>query len=228
MPKKILILLLYIVISSCESEAEIQQRETKEIKQRIELEAQQNKEAEVLAFRQEQDRIENEKLEEIRRIESEARIEMERKEKAIYDKYINNSLITGSTPYSYCFGRNNSCSDYGCSQIKVRTPSNSDVMVTIKKNDVVYRHAYISAGNKYTFEFPNGTYQAFFYYGKGWSPNKVMKQTDCGPLKGGFISNEHFGKDSPQLINNSILEYELILQQNGNFSTRPSNSDEAF
>ena len=55
-----------------------------------------------------------------------------------------------------------------------------------------------------------------------------MKETDCGTLKGGFISNENFGKDSPQSLSNNILKYELILQQNGNFSTSPSNSDEAF
>ena len=101
-------------------------------------------------------------------------------------------------------------------------------MVTIKKNNEVFRHAYINAGSQYTFEFPNGTYQAFFYYGRGWNPNKVMKETDCGTLKGGFIADEHFGKDSPQSLSNNILEYELILQQNGNFSTRPSNSEEAF
>jgi len=162
------------------------------------------------------------------RIELEASLEKERQEKAIYDKYINNSLSTGSTPYSYCFGNNRSCSDYGCSQIKVRTPSNSDVVVTIKKNGEVYSHAYINKGSAYTFELPNGTYQTFFYYGKGWNPNKVMKEAGCGTLIGGFVTEEHFGKDSPQSLSNNILEYELILQQNGNFSTSPSNSDEAF
>ena len=55
-----------------------------------------------------------------------------------------------------------------------------------------------------------------------------MKETDCGTLKGGFIADEQIGKDSPQSLNNNILEYELILQQNGNFSTTPSNSEEAF
>ena len=55
-----------------------------------------------------------------------------------------------------------------------------------------------------------------------------MKETDCGSLRGGFVSSEHFGKDTPQSLANNILEYELILQQNGNFSTRPSNSEEAF
>ncbi|MDF1866879.1 MAG: hypothetical protein P1U70_18745 [Saprospiraceae bacterium] len=206
-----------MISSSCESEVERKQREARKERQRIELEAQKRQEAKEIAFQKEQEKI-----------QLEARLERERKEKAIYDKYINNSLRTGATPYSYCFGRNRSCSDSGCSQIKVRTPSNSDVVVTIKKNGKVYRHAYIDAGSRYEFEFPNGTYQTFFYYGKGWNPDKVMKETDCGTLKGGFITDEHFGKDNPQSLRNNILEYELILQQNGNFSTRPSNSDEAF
>lgn len=154
--------------------------------------------------------------------------ELQRIEKETYEEYIDNSLGTGSTPYEDCFGQNNTCSSYGCSEIKVRTPSNSDVLVTIKKNGEVYRHAYLNSNSNYTFEFPNGTYQTFFYYGKGWNPEKVMKETDCGPLKGGFVANEHFGKDSPQNLVNTILEYELILQRNGNFSTTPSNPNEAF
>lgn len=153
------------------------------------------------------------------------REEERRQEEEIYNIYIENSLNTGDIPYSASFGSNSNCSDYGCSQIKVTTPDNSDVLVTIKKNGRVVRHAYIKAADNYTFSFPNGKYQAFFYYGKGWNPNKSMKN---GKLKGGFISNEHFGKDEPQILNNNILQYELILQQNGNFSTKPSNSDEAL
>ena len=84
------------------------------------------------------------------------------------------------------------------------------------------------AASRYTFELPNGRYQAFFYYGKGWHPIKVMKKVDCGLLKGGFIAREHFGKDKLQTLSNTVLTYELILQQNGNFSTKPSKAEEAF
>ncbi len=146
----------------------------------------------------------------------------------ISDKYLNNSMPDGSTPYSYCFGTNKSCSEWGCSEIRVKTPGNSDVLVTIKTNGQVVRHAYIKAGSSFTFEIPDGTYQPFFYYGKGWDPEKLMKSTSKCELKGGFVSEESFGKDDPQILTNSILEYELILQENGNFSTRPSNSGEAF
>lgn len=211
------IILLSFVLASCESEEERQRRLATEEQQRIELEERRKADEAERALKLEQERI-----------EQEARLEKERQEKAIYDRYINNSLSTGSTPYAYCYGRNSPCSDWGCSQIKVQTPYNSDVLVTIKKGEKVVRHAFIKAGSTYTFELPNGTYQPFFYYGKGWNPEKVMKQTDCGKIKGGFITNEDFGKDSPQTLSNNILEYELILQQNGNFSTRPSSANEAL
>ncbi|MBO0355872.1 hypothetical protein J0656_17770 [Muricauda ruestringensis] len=204
---------LAIIISSCESDAERKQRLAKEEQQRIELEEKRKAEEAERAFQIDQERIAREE-----------RLEKERKEQAIYDKYFNNSLSTGATPYSRYYGANSTCNDYGCSQIKVRT-SNSDVIVTIKKNDKVVRHAYINSGSSFTFSFPNGTYQTFFYYGKGWNPAKEMKG---GEMKGGFITNESFGKDDPQFLSNNILEYELILQENGNFSTRPSNPDEAF
>ncbi|QQS28494.1 MAG: hypothetical protein IPM47_16820 [Sphingobacteriales bacterium] len=239
-------LFLSLGLLSCETELAKNERLAREEKQRIELEQQKaeeekaaalklereriewEKQEKATALRLEQERIEREKEEEAERVEREAELERERQEKAIYDKYINNSLSTGSTPYSYCYGRNNSCSNWGCSEISVKTPSNSDVLVTIKKDEEVVRHAYIKSSSSYTFELHNGTYQPFFYYGKGWNPEKFMKQAACGTLKGGFITDEHFGKDSPQSLSNDILQYELILQQNGNFSTRPSNSEEAL
>ncbi len=212
------------LLSSCESEQARKERLAREEQQKIELAQQKAEEEKAETVRLEQVRIEQEKKAEVERIEREAQIEKERKEKEIHDKYINNSLRTGATPYSRYYGSNSSCNDYGCSQIKVRT-SNSDVLVTIKKNDNVVRHAFIQSGDSYTFSFPNGTYQAFFYYGKGWNPEKEMKN---GKIKGGFITNEDFGKDDPQSLQNNVLEYELILQQNGNFSTRPSNPEEAL
>jgi hypothetical protein len=223
-----LLLTVSILLFSCESEKDRKAREYKEEQTRIELVAKQKAEDEVKAILIEQERIEQEQLAEIDRKETAIRLEKKRKEKAIYDKYINNSLRTGSKPYAYCFGSGNSCDGYDCSQIKVKTPSNSDVLVTIKKNGKVYRHAYINSSSSYTFNIPNGRYQTFFYYGKGWNPKKFMKETTCGTLKGGFIESEHFGKDEPEYLSDMIRSYELILQQNGNFSTRSSNSDEAF
>ena len=136
-------------------------------------------------------------------------------------------LETGDTPYAYCYGANINCNTR-CSQIKVKTPSNSDVLVTLKQKDRVVAHAYISANNTYTFQIPNGTYQPFFYYGDNWDSEIEMTQTNCGMLRGGFAKNEQFGKDTPQTLNNNVLTYELILQQSGNFSTIPSNKNETF
>jgi hypothetical protein len=214
----------FIAYANYESPEEKQARLAKIEQLRIEREKR-KREEELRRKEEEKQRKIREAREAERRAIEEAK---RRRQREIYNKYINNSLYTGATPYSYCYGTNKSCNSYGCSQIKVRTPSNSDVLVTIKKDGNVVRHAYIKAGSSHTFEVPNGRYQPFFYYGKGWNPNKVMKKTSCGTIRGGFISNESFGKDDPQYLSNNILTYELILQQNGNFSTRPSNENEAF
>lgn len=142
------------------------------------------------------------------------------------DLYYNNSLSTGDTPYATYYGKNAKCSGNNCSQITVRT-SNSDVLVTIKQEGQVVRHAYIQENSSYTFYVPDGTYQPFFYYGKGWNPEKEMKSS-IGTILGGFVSGEVFGKDYPQHLESNILEYSLILQQDGNFSTKPSNPEEAL
>jgi hypothetical protein len=109
------------------------------------------------------------------RIELIDKQEQEKLKQEIINKYISNSLSTDATPYAYCFESDNSCTDYGCSQIKFKTPHNSDVLVTIKTNERVFRHAYIKAGSNYTFELTNGVNQPFFYYGKGWNLDKLIK-----------------------------------------------------
>ena len=134
--------------------------------------------------------------------------------------YIDNRLQTGSIPYS-----NVSCEGSG-STVTVSTSSNSecDVVVIIKHNGHIVRNAYISAGDSYEFSLPNGTYQVFFYGGKGWNPNKQM----AGGQVGGFVANESYSKDSAVTLNYQGLEYELIPQANGNFSTQQSKASEMF
>lgn len=148
---------------------------------------------------------------------------------AFEEQWKYNSLSTGSTPYSYCYGSSNYCNDYGCSQIKVITGGSGDVLVTIKNyNGKVVRHGYIKGGYSYTFNVPNGNYQVFFYSGTGWNPNKEMPSSSCNYLKGGFVSNESVTKDNYINLYSQIMTYELILQQQGNFSTKPSSKNEAF
>ena len=223
---KILVALFIVMtgVSACETDQERNERIAVELQRQSELEKQMVKDEQETAERLKNDQAEKDRVNEVERVETEARMQEERAKQELYDKYIDNSLSTGATPYSRYFGSNPICNNEGCSKIEVTT-SNSDVLVTIKNNDEVVRHAFIKAGDRYSFSFPNGRYQAFFYYGKGWSPAKEMKG---GLMKGGFISNEDFGKDDPQSLYNNVLRYELIMQQNGNFSTRPSSADEAL
>jgi len=200
------ILIIPLFIISCESAKEKENRLQLEDQAKIEL------------------NLENQKFDEERKQAE----EIERKAQELYNRYINNSLSQGATPYSSCFGGNKSCSTNGCSEIQVSVPKDSDVLVTIKSGNRVISHAYIKAGYTYTFELQNGTYQPFFYYGKGWNPEKEMSSESCNGLKGGFISEEIFGKDDTQELNNDVLTYSLVLQKSGNFSTKPSNELEAF
>ena len=146
--------------------------------------------------------------------------------------YSTNSLNTGATPYKYCYGKNPSyCSSYGyseCSFIDIKAPYNSDVVVIIKKYNRVYSHAYIKAGGYYKFKLGNGSFQTFFYYGKGWNPNKFIKNSSCGKITGGFVSNESLDKSDVIRLNNSSLTYTLYKIQNGNFRPKASSKKEAF
>ena len=146
--------------------------------------------------------------------------------------YSDNSLYTGATPYSYCYGGNPYCSPprgYAeCSFIDVRASSNSDVIVIIKKNNRVYSHAYIKAGGYYKFKVGNGSFQSFFYYGKGWNPKKYIKNANCGRIIGGFVNNESLDKSEVFNLYNSSMSYTLYSVENGNFRPKSSSKNEAF
>lgn len=134
--------------------------------------------------------------------------------------YIDCSLSTGEQPYDCSNLRGDK------SSIEVRTSSSSecDVVVIIKSEDVMVCNSYIKAGDSYKFNLPNGTYQVFFYGGRGWNPNKTMPNGQ----EGGFVANESYSKDEPVTLNYQGLEYELIPQPNGNFTTEQSNASEVF
>lgn len=142
-------------------------------------------------------------------------------------KYMGNFLPTGSQPYKNVYGRNYSCPDPQCSGIQVTAPVNSDVIVTIKRNNEngkVIAHGYIHAGDTYKFDVPNGTFQTFFYIGEGWNPNKVVKEG----ILGGFVKENGVSKDYPQEVYDAVLSYVLQLQRDGNFQTKGSNKEEMF
>lgn len=230
-----IVILLLPTLSSCETEAERArriQREARIEQERLERLRKIAYEDSVEAVRVEQERLRRAEKERIRQEQLAAERERERikreKEAAERARYINNYLTTGRKPWKNCFGSSNSCSGYSCSEIQVKASYNSDVIVTIKRNGKVFRHGYIRRGDTYTFKLPDGTYQPFFYYGRGWNPNKEMPSATCSSLKGGFIEGENFDKDYPQELRGQILSYELILQENGNFSTKPSSAREAL
>ena len=173
------------------------------------------------------ERIETAK-EEIRLREERERREAEARR--LENTYGNNSLSNGSAPYSRWYGNNQYYDDYTPhSEIIVKAPYNSDVIAIVRYNNMngsVAGHKYIKAGQSVTIYLRNGNYyQTFFYYGKGWYPDKAMN----GKVRGGFIKNEAFSKDgSSSYLENQILSYELTLQQNGNFQTSTSNEGEMF
>lgn len=138
------------------------------------------------------------------------------------------AIAQTSQPYAQWYGYNKSYDSYTPhSEIKVKAPNNSDVIVIIRnnnKNGVVAGHRYISRGTTGSISLANGTYQVFFYYGTAWSYQQEMGNG----IKGGFTKGVSYAKDNPVQLFNNVLTYELVLQSNGNFSTKPSNKNEVF
>ena len=143
------------------------------------------------------------------------------------DNYQVEEWTTGDMPYSKYYGDNMKCRKTECSGIKITAPETSDVVVIVKKRNEhgkVAGHVYISAGDTYKIDLPDGVYQTFFYYGYQWSPYKDMGNG----VKGGFVRDEVFAKDNPQEIYSAILSYVLQLRRDGNFHTESSNRSEMF
>lgn len=143
--------------------------------------------------------------------------------------YKNYSLANGSQPYRNYYGSNYSY-DYGRVSVRVNASSYSDVVVIVHYNNAngrVAGHAYIRKGCSHTiYLLPERRYQVFFYYGKGWYPQKQMS----GGVRGGFLADESFAKDdeSMYLDYGQSVTYTLTQQVNGNFSTSHSNASEMF
>lgn len=141
------------------------------------------------------------------------------------DNYKDYSLSNGSQPYASIYGYNSSCDYWGCSNIIVNAPYNSDVVALIKnRNGNVVRHAYIRAGRSYSFEVPNGTYQPYFYYGKGWYPKKRMPKG----LRGGFLSSETHYYVHASYLENQEWTITLQLRTGGNLSTHSCSESDMF
>jgi hypothetical protein len=145
----------------------------------------------------------------------------------LIEQYKSNSLHTGATPYSKCYGSYNSCDSWNCSEIKIEN-SGLDVVVFIKnRSNAVVRHAYIKSEDEYTFNLPDGSYIVYFYSGSGWNPYKPLNSSNCN-LTGGFISNEATSRGDYENLMSQQLTYELRLQESGNFSPRSANLEDAL
>ena len=145
------------------------------------------------------------------------------------DMWLDNQLHTGAQPYSICYGNSASCYGNDCSSIQVEA-GNNDVIVIIKNRyDQIGRHNYIRSFDTHSIKLSNGSYQTFFYSGKGWNPDKVQKNETCKDLRGGFVQSESFSKDNQHnRLDNNILTYQLRGLTSGNFRPGRSSSGDVF
>ena len=171
--------------------------------------------------------------EEIRIREEEERRQREEEEQReqLYNTYGSNSLHNGSQPYEIFYGKNHRySSDEPHAEVRVKAAYDSDVIVIIRYNNQngrVAGHTYVRAGQTATIQLPGGhRYQTFFYYGRGWYPDKPMKNG----VKGGFLEDEVYSKDGSTALlqDNEILSFKLTPVLDGNFSTSQSNESEIF
>ncbi len=129
-----------------------------------------------------------------------------------WEKYGKNSLSNGSRPYETYFGKPQKYRKDSNSDIVVKSPISFDVVTVLRKNDEhgeVVAHAYVQADSTYKFTVDNGKYQAFFYIGRGWHPEKPMADS----LIGGFLQFETFSKDDPVSLMDEVFTYKLSMKQ---------------
>lgn len=134
------------------------------------------------------------------------------------EKYGKNSLEQGSLPYENLYGVPKKPKKDSNSDIIVVAPISFDMVAIIKENNEngkVVSHAYVKADSTYTFRIDNGSYQTFFYIGRGWHPEKQMPNG----LKGGFLQFETYSKDDPVSLVDEVITYKLSMKQK-KFSTK--------
>ena len=127
-----------------------------------------------------------------------------------FEKYGENSLAMGEEPYKAFWGTSRKSKSKFNSDIVIQAPVAFDMVAVVReKNEEggVVSHAYIKADSTYTIQVENGTYQLFFYIGKGWNPNKKMEDK-----VGGFVRNETFSKDEPVNLSNEVINYKLSMK----------------
>ena len=137
-----------------------------------------------------------------------------------YDTYINNQLKTGSKPYKKYYK-----SHTGDNYLDFKT-SGCDYVIIVRNysNSHVVNHIYVRANETGRLYLPNGTYNIYFYGGKGWNPNKEKSH-----VRGGFVSeNGPIQKDEYVRLYDQYGEYTLYPVQNGNLHLEESSEEEAL
>jgi|GEM_PF-6988870 len=134
-------------------------------------------------------------------------------------------------PYESIYGQN---MVYAPNTIKVHAPSDRDLIVIVRDSylDNVVSHFYIAAGETNGAVIPNGTFQVYFYSGRGWDENKKMKSSRGDKVIGGFRYHESFGKD-PKTISFGDgkfdeVSYDLNKRRNGNMHESHSRASQMF
>lgn len=149
-----------------------------------------------------------------------------------YEAYLNNSLETGAKPYASYFGKAKTGENF----IDFKTSGSNDYVAIVKRhsNNKYVNHTYIKGGGNARLYVPSGTYDVYFYSGRGWNPNMVV-----GQFEGGFVEGGIMQKDGPvQLVTETItlddgstqvrtayMEYTLYPVSNGNLILQSADID---
>ena len=215
-----------LVFSGCETEAQRKQR----LEQEAEWSRQRAEQAERRRIEAERREAEAEAARLKAQQEREERERKAREERLRRERLLSNHLDNGAQPFTKCWGWNQSCDDRGCSTVKVVADRNYDVLLTLKEDNEfgdVVRHVYIRRGQTRSVEVPNGKYQPFFIYGKGWDPDAVNPISGCSK-RGWFVEQLEISKDFPDYLSNTVVTYTLQVTVGGNFQTKGSNATEAL
>ncbi len=136
-----------------------------------------------------------------------------------YDTYINNQLPTGAKPYK-AYYRTRTGENY----LDFKTSGNDYVIIVRDyKTSKVVNHVYVQADDCGRLYLPNGTYNIYFYGGKGWNPTM-----ENGNVVGGFVSGGTVSKDGPVRLYDEYGEYTLYPVRNGNLHLESATINEAF
>jgi hypothetical protein len=105
---------------------------------------------------------------------------------------IDTALKDADSPYDSYFG-DGYAEDYSKSTITVNNNNPCEVIVCLVQktdSDIVMRNEYVSANSSYNFRgVPNGEFYLRAYFGKKWSPKKLINNRT---IKGAFLNNVGF------------------------------------